>query len=245
MGRGQSVMKPLIGICSEFEEWHSRPGFDAGYLKLYHYYYHAVTRAGGLPLVIPVLEDPALALELIARCHGVLMTGGDDLRPPAYGAGPHPAVRVTPPWRQRQDLLVARHLLDDSRKPVLAICMGAQTLAVASGGSLVQDIPSEVGRTVTHAQGAVHPAEFVEGSRLVQWFGRRAMVNSFHHQSIANLGTGLQFAARAPDGVAEAIEGTDPSRFLVGVQWHPERDRSRESGRMFSDFVAESSRSRD
>lgn len=238
-------MRPLIGICSEFEEWHPKPGVEHSYLKLYHDYYHAITRAGGLPVAIPVFEDPELALELLPRFDGILLTGGDDLRSLRYGEPLHPASRVTPPWREAQDLAVATHLLGHSRQPVLAICMGMQTLAVASGGRIVQDIPTCVPNSIQHRGGSLHAVEVDQASALARWFGQSPEVHSSHHQAVAEVGGELRVSAVAPDGVIEAAESRDESRFLVAVQWHPERQPTyRPSAELFKAFVAAAARAR-
>jgi len=230
-------MRPLIGVCCEFEEWHPRPGFERSYLKLYHQYYHAISRAGGLPVAIPTFEDPQLAIEAMSRCSGVMLTGGDDLRPHHYGESPHPAARATPPWREAQDLFVAKHLLSESRLPVLAICMGSQLLAVAGGGRLIQDVPSAVKGCLEHRRGTMHPIAIEAGSRLARSHGTSIIVNSYHHQAVADTGKFLKVVARSSDGVVEATEGREVDRYLVAVQWHPERSQDEASRALFANFV--------
>jgi len=232
-------MKPLIGIFCEFEEWHPKPGFESSYLKLYHHYYHAITRAGGLAVAVPVFEDPSLALELLPRFDGVLLTGGDDLPSVHFGEELHPASRLTPPWREEQELLVARQVLHNSNQPVLAICLGMQSLALAAGGRIIQDIPTQHESAIEHRGGVMHEIAVDTGSRLEGLFGRKPTVNSYHHQGVASAGDGLRVVAEASDGVMEAVEGTSESRFLMAVQWHPESQLGHQpSLDLFRAFVA-------
>jgi putative glutamine amidotransferase len=220
----ETPMRPLIGINCEFEEWHNKPGSDRSYAKLYHHYYHGITRAGGLPVMLPVFEQPEMVLELLLRLDGVLLTGGDDIRGYRYGAPQHPKAEATPPWREAQDLLLAKHLLNDSDLPVLAICMGMQMLVVADGGTLFQDIPSETTTKQQHTGYVMHPVSVDPGTRLASIIGTSGQINSSHHQGACKPGKTLRVVARAPDGINEAVEPRDPSdRFFVAVQWHPER----------------------
>ena len=111
--------------------------------------------------------------------------------------------------------------IERTDKPLLGICLGSQWINVAHGGSLVQDIPSEFG--VTH-RGTTHPVAISADSRLAGIYGDTTFeVNSFHHQAVRGVGEGLRIVARSPDGVVEATETTNPDRFLIGVQWHPEK----------------------
>ena len=215
-------MKPVIAINCEFQEYQPRPGFDRGYTKLYHWYYHAIVAAGGLPLVIPVFADPANAIELLERADGVLFTGSDDYIPSDFGEAPHPKTRQVAPWRATQDLSVARHILNNTKKPAVGICGGLQLINIADDGTLVQDIPSEVGPTQAHSGGTMHEISIKPGTRLFATHGGRNTINSYHHQSIKKLGERLRLSAVAPDGVIEAVEWRDESRFLHAVQWHPE-----------------------
>jgi putative glutamine amidotransferase len=128
--------------------------------------------------------------------------------------------------------------------PIFAICRGIQVLNVAAGGTLVQDIPSQVSDPIKHQQEAprwyaTHDISIQPGSRLAELAGGRALrVNSFHHQAVRQVGAGLRVAASAPDGIIEAIEGTT-SRFVLGVQWHPELmvDHYPTAQKLFDEFV--------
>jgi putative glutamine amidotransferase len=176
---------------------------------------------------------------------GVLLTGGRDVDPALYRAERHAATRDAEPGRDALELAIAERALT-SGVPLLAICRGLQVLNVAAGGSLVQDIPSEIGGAVTHdvrepkAAGA-HPVRVTPGSTVAQALGAdldadgETLVNSRHHQAIGTLAPGFAVTAVAPDGLPEAVEKPDGA-FCVGVQWHPENFH--ESGRFSGLFDA-------
>jgi putative glutamine amidotransferase len=214
------VRRPAIGITTSDED--GKPAFH----MLREDYVESVQAAGGLALLLPPgkLADVPLLLD---RLDGLLLSGGADIDPSLYGQAPHPRLgRVV---RSRDDFEVAlcREALRRDL-PTLAICRGQQVLNVATGGTLVQDIPSLITGAADHDPPAerwepVHEVDLLQGSRLRDILGReRVEVNSFHHQAVDALGEGLAASARAvPDRVVEGIE--DPRRrFVLGVQWHPE-----------------------
>jgi putative glutamine amidotransferase len=187
-------------------------------------YLRGLEAAGGLPLVMPPLEEEAIEA-LLDRVDGICLSGGPDLDPGGYGAEPHPALGPTEPDLDRFELAVARRA-DAREMPILAICRGTQALNVVRGGALHQHLP-EISSEIAHRQQlpgdqTSHPVEIDPESGLAAVLGERKIeVNSFHHQAIDRLGEGLRVSARAPDGTIEAVE--DPDRpFLVGVQWHAE-----------------------
>src|SRR3954449_3147711 len=205
-------------------------------------YLEAVGRAGALAIAVPPMPGPAIPA-LLDRVDGIVLSGGPDIHPDAYGAAPHPALGPTEPPHARAarpprergrteppldafELALAR-AADERDVPILAICRGAQLFNVARGGTLHQHLPEVVGDGVTHRQpgapGApIHDVTVAAGSRLAAILGRRhAHVNSFHHQAVDVLGERLAVAARAEDGTVEAFEALDRS-FVVGVQWHAE-----------------------
>jgi putative glutamine amidotransferase len=210
---------PLIGVSSDVRR--ARGWGDGVFTGLR--YVQAVARAGGMPLVIPATTERAALAAALARLDGLVLIGGLDISPRLYGQKRHP--RTRPAHRQRLasdqllvELALAREL------PLLGICMGCQWINVMAGGDLVQDIPSQVGTTVRHApRETFHPARLAPGSRLAAILGCTELeVNSSHHQAIGRLGQGLHAVAWAPDGIIEAVEG-EGKRFLLAVQWHPER----------------------
>lgn len=201
--------------------------------------------AGGLPVMIPTFSPPDVVNEYVARLDGVLLPGSSsDIDPARYGQMPHGRLGKMIPDRDALDFALLEHS-DRAGLPVLGICFGAQSLNVFRGGSLIQDIPSVVAGAVFHddhgepQQPARHPVRMGEGSVLARLAGSEVVeVNSFHHQSVGLVGANLRSVATAPDGVIEAIEDVG-ERFVVGVQWHPERSFRDDTfaKALFSEFV--------
>ena len=208
-------------------------------------YEESVRRAGGEVRVLnPAVDSPA---DVIGSVQGLLLTGGGDVRPDLYGAVAHPTFDPAEPGRDEYEIELVRLALQKDL-PVFAICRGVQLLNVACGGTLIQDIPAEVGTSVEHRIkeprfALAHDVWLTPGSLLQQTLRERledadsCAVNSRHHQAPKTLGTDLVVTATAPDGVVEAIE--DPSkRFCLGVQWHPENFwRTGEFRALFEGFV--------
>jgi putative glutamine amidotransferase len=204
----------------------------------------AVRKAGGTPWV-PVI-DVDWPEDVLGQVDGLLLTGGDDIDPAFFGAEPHPSYEPAEPGRDAYELALTRRALA-SQVPVLAICRGLQVLNVATGGTLIQDIPSQYQGALNHAGQAgaamAHPVAVTPGSRLDAMLhpyaaGGPVMVNSRHHQAVEVLGEGLVVTATAPDGIIEGIEATGAA-FCVGVQWHPESFvRSHEFDAIFAAFIA-------
>jgi putative glutamine amidotransferase len=190
-------------------------------------YCDPVVAAGGLPLIAPLFTEAGPVGEALDAVDGVLLIGGPDYHPEAYGGHQQPPEQLMCQRRHDADLLLARHVLA-RRLPVLGICGGLQLLVIARGGALVQDIPSEWPNAIQHSvpgdEPCSHQIAVVPGTRLHALTGQTALtVNSFHHQAAQPGRTGgLAVSAHAPDGMIEAVE--DPAHpFLIGVQWHPER----------------------
>ena len=204
-------------------------------------YLRAIEFAGGVPVVIPPLPVEAIE-ELVGNLHGVVLSGGPDIHPEAYGERPHP--ELGPTWRDLDvtELALAR-LAIGRELPLLAICRGAQALNIARGGTLFQHLPERFGRSIEHRQlspgaSSTHMVEVAEDSLLTGALGVTELeVNSFHHQSTSGLGRGLRAVAWAPDGVIEGVEV--PGRtFTIGVQWHAEgMTESPPQARLFRSFV--------
>jgi putative glutamine amidotransferase len=198
-------------------------------------------RAGGgpreLPSVTPGKSSSISALG--SEVAGIVLTGGPDVEPRRYGQKPDPGVELhCRPERDALDLdLLAR--AEREQWPVLAVCYGCQVLAVAAGGSLVQDLPQ--GREINHnikepKDFLAHEVEIGARARFLPPAGRHFAVNSRHHQAIARTGAGQVVVARSPDGVIEAIESAAGDRFVLGVQWHPENLAQEEQVAIFSAF---------
>jgi putative glutamine amidotransferase len=189
-------------------------------------YEEAVRAAGGEPVRIELAQTAAQVMKQVERCDAVLLPGSRaDVDPSKYGAARHEKTAAADAQRDLVDELLLRDAYK-TRKPVLGICYGLQSLNVFRSGSLVQHIESAInhspGRTVAKA----HAVTLDPQSRLAGIVGesKDVAVNSSHHQSADEPGDGLRVVARsAEDGIVEALEGTAPDHFVVAVQWHPER----------------------
>jgi putative glutamine amidotransferase len=203
-------------------------------------YLDAVAAAGGIPVILAPL--PARRLEsIIERLDGICLSGGPDVEPACYGSDAHPELGPTEPEIDLFELGLVRAARRRGL-PVLAICRGMQVLNVARGGTLVQHLPDLGGeiahRQTTPASQPSHGVALAATSRLARIAeSERIDVNSFHHQAISRLGTGLEPAAWADDGVIEAVEAPGEA-FTLGVQWHAEclTDRA-EQARLFTSLV--------
>jgi putative glutamine amidotransferase len=193
---------------------------------------------------------------IVSRVGGIILLGGADVDPRLYGEAPHATYHEAGGDRDDYEIALARAAVR-ADVPLLAICRGLQVLNVALGGSLVQDIPSQVPDALDHARRApalprderAHPVAIEPGSQLARILGTsldaggHCLVNSRHHQAMARVATGLVVSAVAPDGVVEAAE-RPASRFCLGVQWHPENFwRSGEFRPLFTRFVRAAGRS--
>lgn len=216
-----SPARPLVGITTSYDD--RRKAVHS----LRQEYVRAVDAAGGLPVVLAPLLEAAEVPALLARLDALVLSGGGDVDPALFGQAPHPKLgRVL---RERDDFELALCRAALARDlPLLAICRGHQVLNVATGGTLIQDIPSLVARGGDHDPRCerwerAHAVAVTPGSRLHAILGtERVDVNSFHHQAIGAVGEGLRVSARAPeDGIIEGVE-MPGRRFVVGVQWHPE-----------------------
>jgi putative glutamine amidotransferase len=215
-------MKPLIGITMNLEVQPARSMniLDQDYGK-------AVAQAGGIPM--PVLGIEGSIPDLIKRLDGFIFTGGDDIAPRVYKEKPLAAARMTiaPDGRTRFEIEFFKTALK-AKKPVLAICYGAQLVNVALGGTLYQDIELQVPHPIKHRPARVgekvfHDVDILESTLLSRIMGAsRIRVRSAHHQSVKNPGRGLHLSAVSHDRVIEALEPRT-SQFLIAVQWHPEK----------------------
>jgi putative glutamine amidotransferase len=188
-------------------------------------YPEAIERAGGIPIIVPLLRPDAIGA-LLDRVDGLCLPGGPDVQPSAYGAAPHSKLGPTEPGVDAVELALVR-AADRRKLPILGICRGMQLLNVARGGTLHQHLPDVVGDGVEHRQrehGSIptHRIDTAPQSRLRAMLGGLSVeVNSFHHQAVQTLGKGLVATAWAQDGTIEAIENPG-DRLVMGVQWHAE-----------------------
>ena len=240
-------MKPLIGITMNLEEQAAR---DLNILD--QDYGTAVLRSGGIP--VPVLGIRQAIPDIVRQLDGFLFTGGDDIHPRIYKEKPLAGakLRLATGNRVKFEIDLFKAALK-ARKPVLAICYGAQLVNVALGGTLYQDIALQIPKAVTHGSSkdgekVFHRVSIFEGTKLCSIMGEFATgdcsirVRSSHHQSIKNPGKGLRLSAVTPDGVFEALESRGKN-YLIAVQWHPEKTLTdRPSKLLFKSLVRASRR---
>lgn len=212
------------------------------YSRLNENYTRALRAAGAVPIIFPFDLDPKEAEGLVARVDGLVLSGGADLAPRLYGEEPTRGLKRVCDEHDRAELALFA-AARERRMPVLGICRGCQLINVAMGGTLYQDLPSQLEGALGHApEGAPmsqphHRVDLEPGdSYMRRAFGARpggagaVYVNSFHHQAVKRLAEGLRVTARAADGVVEAAEGTAPGWYLVAVQFHPEGQAASDPG---------------
>ena len=223
-----TVNRPLIGISC---------GGDEAKASLKTTYIDAVRLAGGVPVLIPILRDSATVAGLVSRLDGVILSGGEDIDPRYYGEEPLPGLGEINAPRDTFDVLLIRTALRQA-KPMLAICRGEQVLNVVLGGTLWQDIPSQIPSSELHHRQQESPTVATQtltvdpSSRLAKILGvTQIAVNSHHHQAVKDPAPGLVVTARAEDGVVEAYESIPSAKDpfgrpfgdrILAVQFHPE-----------------------
>jgi putative glutamine amidotransferase len=241
------VTRPLIGIPTQtLQSIDDIPEVLPHSWVMNSRYYLAAAAMGAVPVMIPLFDsDEATLRAVYDRLDGVLLAGGVDMEPHTFGEPPHPRLGRTDHARDDVELALARWAIAEG-KPILGLCRGHQVLNVALGGTLYQDIESQLPEAMRHdffpgfpRDYLAHEITLTPGTRLHAAIGDDTMpVNSMHHQAVKALGPGLLVSARAGDGVIEAIE-SEGSGYLLGVQWHPEvfEQRDARTQRLFRSFV--------
>ncbi len=238
-------MAPVIGVTAtlkqDLDSVAERP--LGSYVRADLDYVAGVAQAGGVPLVLPPV--PEMAGQMAAGIDGLLLSGGSDLTPDYYGEEALPELDVTLPERDAFEMSLLEHALERGI-PIFGICRGLQVINVALGGTLYQDLPTQLGGgLIAHRQQTpkwqwTHEVEAEDGSNVAEIMGAsRLRVNSYHHQGVKEVADSLVVSARASDGVVEAVEAPDLSEcWLVGVQWHAEAMRDTESAEHRNLFAA-------
>ena len=235
--------RPRIGIPMRIEL-----PTDRFYLS--RYYSEAVEAAGGAPVHISLIPKADYVDAVVDGLDGILLPGSDsDVDPLRYGQQPHRNLGAVHPIKDETDLLIIE-AAERRQIPLFAICFGMQVLNVSRGGTLIQDIASQLPEAIKHEQGVPrdrpsHRIHLAEDTRLASIAGAESvLVNSHHHQAIETLGADLAATAWSTDGIIEALEDPRPDRFVVAVQWHPELGWERDalSRGLFEAFVAEASK---
>lgn len=231
--------RPRIGITMRLE-------LETDRFYLSRCYSEAIEAAGGAPVHISLIPNPDYVAAVMDDLDGALLPGSDsDIDPLRYGAEPHPNLGSVHPVKDETDLLVLEEI-EKRGLPLLAICFGMQALNVSRGGTLVQDIPSQLPNAINHQQGAPrdrpsHAIKLTKPSMLLTLaLTEQVLVNSHHHQAVEKVGRDLIATAWTSDGLIEAVEDSRPGRFALGVQWHPELgwQQDRLSQALFKRFIA-------
>ncbi len=221
---------PLIGIPCFHDK--SRGYGNNPTNAQYDAYLSAIVQAGGLPLLIPLNLETAALRQLFDVAAGILLTGGGDIDPALYRQTPQATLYNVQPDRDQLEITLSRWAADEG-KPTLAICRGIQIMAVAAGGDLCQDVPSQMPEAVHHVylynqEGGntddylAHEVELTPSCRLARILQTNTLwVNSLHHQAVKSVPDPLQIVGYSSDGVVEVIEHADHP-FFCGAQWHPE-----------------------
>lgn len=215
------TQRPRIGITMRLE-------LETDRFYLSRYYSEAIEAAGGAPVHISLIPEREYLSAVLENLDGVLLPGSDsDVDPLRYGHEPHPRLGSVHPLKDATDALVLEEI-ERRGLPLFAICFGMQILNVSRGGTLIQDIESQMPAGIKHQQGAPrdrqsHRVRLLEGSLLSELAeGEGALVNSHHHQAIETIGRELLATAWTSDGLVEALEDSRSERFALAVQWHPE-----------------------
>ena len=239
LGDWPRIGMPRIGITMRLE-------LESDRFYLARHYSEAVEAAGGAPVHLSLIPHRDYIATIMDQLDGVLLPGSDsDVDPLRYGAEPHPRLGSVVGVKDETDLGVLKEV-EKRGMPLFAICFGMQVLNVSRGGTLIQDIGSQVANAIQHEQGLPrdrpsHRVKIAKAglvSELAQ--SETALVNSHHHQAIDEVGRNLVATAWASDGLVEAVEDTRPERFALGVQWHPELGWQSDdlSQALFNRFIA-------
>lgn len=214
------MMKPMIGITPVIEKNSENVNVSTANIK-------AIEQSGGVPIILPLTKDDSIIEEIVSKIDGLYLTGGNDIDPTYFGEEPHPKLGGIHPLRDYFEISIVKKMIE-AQKAILGVCRGSQVMNIALGGTMYQDIYSQIDEELLqHQQNAPsdhasHFVDIVKDSLLHQIVGvERMKVNSRHHQANWKLGEDLQKSATASDGVLEAIESKE-SPFVLGLQWHPE-----------------------
>ena len=229
-------MKPIIALLAKTDDEITTSVQD-GYVR-------AIETAGGIPILLPYVNEDETIDSFIDLCDGFFFTGGADVAPDYYGETKKDTCGLIQKYRDELEFRVLKKVLLTA-KPIIAVCRGAQLVNVALGGTLYQDIPSEIDTELQHRQKEAknlpsHSVRVIEGTPLYELCGKKVIpANSFHHQAIKELGQDLSVMALADDGIIEAIYSTSHC-YMRAYQWHPERlcDSEENNRKIFEDFIS-------
>ena len=233
------MSKPVIGINADFRR---AQGNQPAFTYVAAGYYDCVFAAGGVPVILPPLEDEDDIDLMLERLDGVVMIGGADLDPRRDGFMLHPTVRPMESRREVFDRTLMK-LVAERRMPIFGIGAGMQLLNLSQGGNLFLHIPEDLPSAIPHRDpsdiGHKHGLDITSGSVMERVYGEGEIrVCSRHHMAIDEVAPGFDVTARCPDGVVEAIESNQPDWFAMGTQFHPESDSASALDlRIFEEFI--------
>lgn len=213
------MKKPIIGVMPLFDDEKESLWMLPGYMD-------GIRQFGGIPIMFPLSDDETELIELIGLCDGILFTGGQDIAPSLYNEEKSINCGISCELRDSMESIVLKQAMYRN-KPILGICRGIQIINVLLGGTLYQDLPSEINSRIEHHMTRPydkiqHTVSIKEGTPLFELLGKSSIgVNSYHHQAIKQLADNLVCMAESEDGLVEAIVAPD-YKFLWAVQWHPE-----------------------
>lgn len=219
------MKKPLIAIVGGLVRDNSNEFLGDNYIKINSNYSKSIVDAGGIPIILPLVNDINVLINQISICNGLLLTGGIDINPLLYKESPQPLLETCNDLTDWFHINLARKALD-LNIPILGICRGCQVINVAFGGTLYQDITYATSSPIMHKQKShlsqrCHYIYVKENSIIYDILGNEYVVNSAHHQSVEKIASNFICTASSEDGIIEAIEMINKP-FVVGVQWHPE-----------------------
>lgn len=228
-------MKPLIGVACKHRQSPSEAYMEVDYN-------HAILENGGIPYYIVAESNEYLLEEAVNYCQGLLLPGGADIDPGLYGGKRDGKIKFD---RKQDDFEIK--LIQNALKiglPILAVGRGMQLLNVVFGGTLFQDIGTEVLNAAVHQSEnnqcpQMHRVVLREGTRALDIFGKEVLVNSYHHQAIKDPGGNIAVSGISTDGIIESIEYNRKDRWIVGVQWHPERANVTSMQALFAEFFGQ------
>jgi putative glutamine amidotransferase len=233
------MFKPVIGINADFV---NSSGDKPAFTYVASGYYDAISKVGGIPVIIPPMECDQDLEQLLDRLNGVVLVGGADLDPRRDGWMLHPTIRLLAQRREVFDRRLMR-VVADRRMPVFGIGAGMQLLNVTMGGNLLLHIPEDRPGSLPHHDpidpAHRHTLEITPNSLMERVYGDGELrVNSMHHMAIDEVAQDFEVTARCPDGIVEAIESRHPDWFAIGTQFHPEADTASALDlRVFEEFI--------
>lgn len=224
-------MRPIIGITVPYDE-------EAQQMSLRDYYTDSISRAGGIPILLAPTRDMEEIKAYLELCHGCLLSGGGDMDPYYWGEEARPELGSISPVRDYFEYVLTTFILEQGL-PLLGICRGCQVMNVVCGGTLIQDLKTELNHQQKAPRYYASHQIRIENSSLLRCIMKREhiRVNSFHHQAVELPGKGLLVSARSSDGTVEAIESMQAGVFCLGVQWHPECMHDETARNLFKYFI--------